>query len=142
MMNKLLLIALLSNPITPNSKYTPGVIYPSADKEKICTVGYAYKTRNVSKSKKNFVFELYGIDKNSDKFEIDHLISLELGGSNDIKNLWPESYTTPKWNAREKDKLENKMHSMVCSGILDLKTAQDEISSDWISAYKKYIGDK
>lgn len=141
-MNRLLIIALLSNPITPNIKYTPGVIDPSATKEKICVIGYADRARNVSTSKKNFVYELYGINKKSDKFEVDHLISLELGGSNDIKNLWPESYTTSGWNAYDKDKLENKMHALVCSGALDLKTAQEEISSDWISAYKKYIGDK
>jgi len=28
----------------------------------------------------------------------------------------------------------------VCSGELDLPTAQQAIASDWITAYKKYLG--
>jgi hypothetical protein len=64
---------------------------------------------------------------------------LELGGSNSIKNLWPESYRTV-WNARVKDRLENRLHELVCSGQLDLATAQREIATDWIAAYKKYVG--
>jgi hypothetical protein len=72
-------------------------------------------------------------------YEIDHLISLELGGSNSIKNLWPESHRTSPWNAQVKDRLEDKLHELVCSGQLDLKTAQQAIASNWIEAYKKYV---
>ena len=57
-------------------------------------------------------------------FEIDHLISLELGGSNNIKNLWPQSYTTVTYNARTKDDLENKLHFIICNGQIDILTAQ------------------
>src|SRR5262249_40294394 len=32
-----------------------------------------------------------------------------------------------------------KLHKLVCAGRLDLKTAQREIASDWIEAYKKYV---
>ena len=67
------------------------------------------------------------------------MISLELGGANDIKNLWPESYTTVPYNAHVKDDLENKLHRMICSGQIDMKTAQTEIATDWIGAYKKYV---
>jgi hypothetical protein len=70
---------------------------------------------------------------------VDHLISLELGGSNSIKNLWPQSYRTQPWNAHVKDTLENELHDEVCSGRLDLKTAQREIAGDWIAAYRKYF---
>jgi len=71
--------------------------------------------------------------------EVDHLISLELGGSNSIKDLWPESFITEPWNAHVKDKLENKLHEMICSGEIDIKAAQHEIAADWIAAYKKYV---
>ena len=70
---------------------------------------------------------------------MDHLISLELGGSNSIKNLWPQSYETQPWNAHVKDALENELHDEVCSGRLDLATAQHDIATDWIAAYKKYF---
>lgn len=71
---------------------------------------------------------------------MDHLISLELGGSNSLKNLWPESFITEPWNAHVKDRLENKLHEMICSGEIDIKAAQREISTDWIASYKKYVG--
>ena len=70
---------------------------------------------------------------------MDHLISLELGGSNSIRNLWPESRRTQPWNAWVKDALENKLHRMVCTGQLDLKVAQHDIATNWIAAYKKYF---
>ncbi len=32
----------------------------------------------------------------------------------------------------------NKLYDDVCAGQLDLKTAQHDIATDWIAAYKKY----
>jgi hypothetical protein len=40
-----------------------------------------------------------------------------------------------------KDMLENRLHDLVCAKQVDLKTAQREISTDWIAAYKKYVGE-
>jgi hypothetical protein len=59
------------------------------------------------------------------------------GGSNDIANLWPESYRTEPWNAHVKDKLEDKLHALVCAGKMSLPDAQKAIAGDWISAYKR-----
>jgi hypothetical protein len=73
-------------------------------------------------------------------FEIDHLISLELGGADVAENLWPESYDTTPWNAHTKDKLEDRLHALVCAGKLPIEQAQREIAADWIAAYEKYIG--
>ena len=36
-------------------------------------------------------------------------------------------------------RFQRKLHKLVCAGQLDLKTAQREIASDWIEAYKKYV---
>jgi hypothetical protein len=89
---------------------------------------------------KREVYREYGITSHGPgDYEIDHLISLELGGSNSIKNLWPESHRTSPWNAQVKDRLEDKLHELVCSGHLDIKTAQQAIASNWIEAYKKYV---
>ena len=71
--------------------------------------------------------------------EIDHLISLELGGSNAILNLWPEPYAG-RWGARTKDVLENRMHSLVCSGQLSLAAAQHQEAANWVAAYRRYVG--
>jgi len=67
------------------------------------------------------------------------LIPLSLGGSNSIRNLWPQSTTTSPWNSHVKDVLERRLHNMVCAGKVDLKIAQQEIATDWIKAYQKYI---
>ncbi|MCL4499090.1 MAG: HNH endonuclease [Chloroflexi bacterium] len=56
-------------------------------------------------------------------YELDHFIPLELGGSSDQSNLWPE----PIGEARQKDKLENKAHADVVSGRLTLKQGRQEI---------------
>ena len=71
-------------------------------------------------------------------YEIDHLIPLELGGSNDISNLWPQSYVAP-WGAHIKDELENRLHKLVCAGTITLPEAQNAITSNWIKAYEKYV---
>jgi Metal binding domain of Ada len=128
------------SPISPDPKLTPGDEL-DVTKEDICTPGYTQKVRNVPQLVKEAVFKEYGItDREPKEFEVDHLISLELGGSNSIKNLWPESYVTEPLNARVKDKVENKLHSVICAGEIDIKQAQKEIATDWISAYKKYVG--
>ena len=49
------------------------------------------------------------------------------------------SHRTSPWNAQVKDRLEDKLHELVCIGQLDLKTAQKAIASNWIEAYKKYV---
>jgi hypothetical protein len=112
----------------------------TTDTSVICVEGYSKKVRNVSEKTKRLVYKNYEItDRAPHEYEIDHLISLELGGANDIENLWPQSYITTPLNARRKDVLENKLHVLVCSGELPIQVAQQEIATDWISAYYKYI---
>lgn len=127
------------DPIRPNPKLTPGatITVPLA---KLCMPGYASQVRNVPESEKQAVYREYGIAHHATgQYEIDHLISLELGGSNDIKNLWVESYITKPLNAHVKDKLENRLHALVCHGKLSLKDAQMAIRTDWVAAYRKYV---
>jgi len=125
----------------PNPNVTPGDAL-DVTLDDICTPGYSKKVRDVPEPVKRDVYESYGILSHQPReYEVDHLISLELGGSNSKRNLWPESYLTEPWNAHVKDRVENKLHNMVCSGQLDLKTAQHEIATDWIAAYRKYVGE-
>lgn len=82
----------------------------------------------------------YRLDGLSDEeYELDYLITPELGGSADRRNLWPERYGSRVWNARVKDELEGLLPSLVCHGEVDLTTAQHDIAADWIAAYKKYF---
>ncbi len=69
---------------------------------------------------------------------MDHIISLELGGSNNIKNLFPESYKIDN-GAKVKDKLENYLHKQVCDGSMTITEAQKEISTNWVKYYNQYF---
>ncbi|HEX2863390.1 MAG TPA: hypothetical protein VHN99_02370 [Deinococcales bacterium] len=126
--------------LRPNPSLTPGDVLTS-DAGKVCRKGYAGTVRNVPSSVKNLVYKRYGIvSRKPGEYEVDHLISLELGGSNSIQNLWPQSYITQPLNAHVKDKLENKLHSLACAGTITLAAAQKAVATDWVAAYQKYVG--
>ncbi len=122
----------------PNSRLTPGVA-ASASVEEICRVDPP-RNKVVPISVERRVFEAYGIEHaDPGAYEVDYLITPALGGSDDIRNLWPQSYSATTWNARVKDALEDRLRQLVCTGELDLATAQRDISRDWIAAYKHYF---
>ena len=119
----------------PDKDCTPGAIISTATKDQICQSGYSKTVRNVPESEKNQVYAEYGItSRNPGEYEVDHFISLELGGSNDISNLFPEA-AEPKPGFHEKDKVENYLHAQVCNGSMTLLEAQTQISSNWLAVY-------
>ncbi|HVC34352.1 MAG TPA: HNH endonuclease signature motif containing protein [Chloroflexota bacterium] len=120
-----------------DSACTPGAIIATATKAQICQPGYAKNVRDVPTSEKDQVYAEYSIKSHkAGQYEVDHLISLELGGSNDIANLWPEA-ADPKPGFHEKDKVENYLHDQVCSGAVSLSQVQVEIATNWFDVYQK-----
>ena len=117
---------------------TPGATLPQDTKDVLCSPSFHTGTvRAVSEATKQQACREYGVDRahcTGKLYEIDHLISLELGGSNDIKNLWPQPYL-PTPGAHEKDKVENWLHRQACSGKMTLAAAQDAIAQDWYAVY-------
>jgi len=127
-------------PLEPSPSLTPGATRQVSLREVCSAQPEGESARVIPVSVQRQVFQEYGMDGAPPKdFEVDFLITPELGGSNDIHNLWPEPYYSTVWNARVKDELEDRLHQMVCNGELDLSTAQRDISTDWIVAYKKYF---
>jgi hypothetical protein len=122
----------------PRHALTPGVAL-SVTRAQICISGYASGARDVSDAEKAAVYARYGVAWVPYAHEVDHLISLELGGSNVIRNLWPERYAGV-WGARTKDVLENRLHELVCEGRLALASAQQQEASDWVAAYRRCMG--
>jgi anti-sigma factor RsiW len=122
----------------PRANLTPGAVV-LLSKEQVCSTERA-NNRAVPVSLRRRVFEAYGIS-NADarQYEVDYLITPALGGSDDIRNLWPQSYSSTVWNAHIKDALEEHLRAMVCAGDLDLETAQRDLAQDWIAAFKKYF---
>lgn len=103
----------------PDRHCTPGIILTGVTATQVCTPGWASAHRNVPAAVRTAVLARYGNPP-----------QLELGGTNDPANLWPEPGKIP--NA--KDTVENRLHRAVCSGRLDLKAAQREIADDWTRA--------
>lgn len=130
-----LLAAALTLPIRA---LTPGATRPVTRTE-VCTPGAAGKARAVTAATKRAVFLRYHITPTPGAYEVDHLISLELGGSNDIANLWPQRYHG-RLNAHDKDRLENQLHALVCAGTVSLEDAQHAIRTDWTAALIRYGG--
>lgn len=127
----------------PDFQLTPGATIPVTQNQ-VCSAGAATEAATtiaaVPVSLKRKVFEEYGVTPpQPDAYEVDYLITPELGGATDIRNLWPEPYQDTVWNAHVKDQLEDRLHRMVCHGDMDLATAQHDISTDWIAAYRKYF---
>jgi hypothetical protein len=114
----------------PDPACTPGASFAGVPAATVCRRGYARSVRNVPYAVKRRVYREYGILRHPrGAYEVDHLIPLELGGSNVIANLWPQ----PAPGFRVKDGLENALHDLVCSGRLRLGVAQREIARNWVA---------
>lgn len=123
----------------PNRALTPGAIRAVTRKD-VCKAQGAEGSQQIPEFLQREVFEEYGMpNARPEDYELDYLITPELGGSADVRNLWPEPHSRTEWNSYTKDALENRLHELVCGGQLDLGTAQRDISKDWIAAYKEYF---
>lgn len=125
--------------VRPDPLLTPGIV-SDGSAEDVCRAGYARQARNVPQSERRAVFAEYKVvPLLGERFEIDHLVPLELGGANSINNLWPQPMAGA-WTAGEKDRLENALHRDVCTGQTPLGVAQEAIRRDWIGAYRQRFG--
>lgn len=138
-----LLIATSTVSLYPDKKLSPGRVNPAATKAMVCTPGYSATVRGTTLAMKKEVFRRYSIDYTAHAgYEVDHIISLELGGADVVDNLWPEPYCPlPRqagcYGAREKDVVETSLHRSVCKGEMTLKQAQKIIANDWYAYYLK-----
>jgi len=132
--------AFASDPIGPDAQLTPGAA-ATTDRATICRSGYSKSVRHTSGRLKRQVYAEYGINRNAGHYEMDHLIPLGIGGADKRENLWPESRDARPWNAGVKDRLENYLHTGVCTERIRVEDAQKAIATDWIAAYRKYLGE-
>jgi hypothetical protein len=127
----------------PDSHLTPGNALPVKAPE-ICRPGYApFALRALSPAqwheRRAQVFAAYGVEvQDRDAYVINHLIPLEIGGSNELANLWPLT-KAGRWNAARKAKLTRRLHKLVCAGRISLQEAQREAAVDWVSAYRTLV---
>lgn len=116
--------------LLPDRRCTPGAAIQGVTTAQICQPGWAKAHRNVTSTTRRQVFARYGLTGPHPfpEWELDHLIPLELGGTNAITNLWPEHHP------QDKDAAENRLHDRVCAGQMTLRAAQRIMAHDWRKA--------
>lgn len=127
---------------SPDRRCSPGAISSGLTRAVICSGSFRTSTiRNVTDATKHAVEVAYGMQPRpyGRTIEIDHIVSLELGGANDPANLFPEPGTAPA-SYHAKDALENRLHALVCDGRMALRTAQQRIAADWQALYAEVFG--
>jgi hypothetical protein len=127
--------------VRPDKNWTGGSVR-TGDRKEAC--GHAKENRHrLPPALRDEILRRYELPAGTHPdYEIDHLIPLCLGGSDDPSNLWPEPrrIIEKEWNAEAKDRLERRMCNMVCDGKIDIATAQRALATDWIAAYQTYYG--
>jgi hypothetical protein len=128
--------------VLPDPQITPGVADPALTKELLCSATFhTGAARNVPQSQKVRQCRAYGISQGcpGKAYELDHLISIELGGANADGNLWPQPVDAPGViGYHTKDVVENRLHKLVCSGVLTLPDAQQCIARDWYACGQQW----
>ena len=125
----------------PDPSCTPGALNPAVTQATIdttiCVSGWTETVRppeNVTEQEKAASMAAYGDAGSMEAYEYDHFVPLELGGAtNDPRNLWPESGSSPN----PKDAVEDDLRRAVCDRQITLAQAQREIVKDWTAAARR-----
>jgi hypothetical protein len=128
----------------PDPNCTPGAINPTLIIEVLRDRGFTTKcVRDVAtkEEEKARTFDWYDIPHPSNDSgeaqicELDHLISLELGGADTLDNIWPQcgpsGVSLPQRFFKLKDIVENFLAMQVRAGRMPLIDAQRGIATDW-----------
>lgn len=123
----------------PDPAITPGMV-ASTDHADVCShAGGTYSQRHrlsQTPETKQHVMAAYNVPwATRGRYEDDHIIPLCLGGSDDVRNRWPQPRKETTWKAADKDRLEAEACRQVCSGHVSLSEAQGWFMPDWRKAY-------
>lgn len=109
----------------PDLKKTPGDIVPGIMLSWVCNKWCDSTPPSIQIITK--VYKSYGIQISDKSYSINKLVPASLGGSNDIKNLWPIKAT----DLYSKKKVEKDLFRCVCNGLMPLKEAQAILIINW-----------
>jgi hypothetical protein len=128
----------------PDPNCTPGAINPTLTVDVLRDPRFrtgCVRQHATTETQKATTYGLYGIPHPSNNTgpnqtcELDHLISLELGGADTLDNIWPQcgppGGSLSQRFFKEKDGVENYLAKMVKTGQMDLGAAQHGIATDW-----------
>lgn len=123
----------------PDPACTPGAVMADVDAARACHES-TRERRHVTSTAKREVYASYGVTHHAaGEYEVDHLIPLALGGSNDVANLWPEA-ASPVPGYHQKDRVEDWLRAEVCAGRMALAEAQRQIATDWVAVLARVDG--
>jgi len=101
----------------------PGAVRPLTAAQ-VCATRWGTDRRQVTEAMKREVAKRDGVRwADRARYEFDHLVPRELGGADTVDNLWPQ----PLAEATVKDRLENRLHRLVCTGQISLADAQNQM---------------
>ena len=132
-----------NNAWVPDPTCTPGSVRSDVTqatiKTTICAKGWATSVRPPLKEtapvKRAAMLAYDEIASKVRTTEFDHLVPLQLGGSSDVTNLWPEPSDLPGQGFRNtKDTVEDSLNKAVCTGKVQLADAQIAIAREWETA--------
>jgi len=128
----------------PDPACTPGAINPTVTADVLqnpsfrtgCLRGHATSEQQKSRTYSWYKLEHPANNQGaSQACELDHLISLELGGADTLDNIWPQcgpsGVALSERYFKRKDAVENYLAKQVKEHKIDLSAAQRGIASDW-----------
>jgi hypothetical protein len=129
----------------PDRRCSPGAYSSRLTKTVICSSRFHRgKLRRLSRSEEHAVEREYDLPAGSyrDALEIDHIVPLRLGGSNNVANLFPQEYAFANHSPGYviKNRLDARLHTLVCAGRIGLRTAQRRIAANWEKLYREMFG--
>jgi hypothetical protein len=130
-----------ASPQLPAPQCTPGAVRADVVEgnigKNICVRGWTATIRPPQAETdpvKTASMAAYGVPQTSRRVtELDHLVPLELGGSNDVSNLWAQVGPGPSFG-NPKDLVENDLRAAVCAHKVQLVDAQRAIAANWQTA--------
>jgi len=128
----------------PDPNCTPGAINPTLTIDVLQDPRFrtgCVREKATTPAEKATTYALYGIPHPPNNTganqtcELDHLISLELGGADTLDNIWPQcgppGVSLSQRFFKEKDGVENYLAKMVKTSQMDLGEVQRGIATDW-----------
>jgi hypothetical protein len=126
-------------PALPNHRLTPGAHF-AVGKAKICKTGYAARVRDRPREP-----EGQGVRSLPPEARLVRVRGRpsRLARARRLQRAdepLARALLRPLGRAHTKDRLEGKLHDLVCAGKLSLGAAQRQEAANWINAYKRYVG--
>lgn len=130
----------------PDPKCTPGAFDSAVStttlKRTVCRKGgYSSSVRppaELTSPAKRKILAAYGIPaSDARKYELDHLLPIAAaGGASDVRNLWPQPNILnmaqkSQYVANDKDEVENRAFTALCSGRANLEDLRKQFATDW-----------